>query len=321
MKMSKAVEGFFLYGQSGAYSSATITYQKYYLPRICAFLHDPEIEKITLEDLQRYMVWLKTDYVPRRFNTNDKRPLSGSAMANHWKCIRGFFRWANTSLNLPRPDLNLVKPKCNDMNIVRPFTREEVDLLMKATETSSKVETRNGRNYFIRNPHALRSKVMILILLDTGMRVGEFVRLTYGDINVELGEIYVRPFESGLKSRPRTLRIGKVTQTEIWKWWAKERAENYADQLIFGGITRMTVQNHLRRIGVKAGVKNVHPHRFRYTFAIEFLRNGGDIFTLKELLGHSDWKMVNHYLTIAQSDTEVAHRKASPVDHWLSKRK
>lgn len=81
-------------------------------------------------------------------------------------------------------------------------------------------------------------------------------------------------------------------------------------------MSRDVLYRLLRRIGERGQVANVHPHRFRHTFAITYLRNGGDIFTLQTLLGHSTLDMVRHYARIAECDTERVHEIASPVDNW-----
>jgi len=72
----------------------------------------------------------------------------------------------------------------------------------------------------------------------------------------------------------------------------------------------------LRRLCKKAGVPLYSPHDFRHTFAVEYLRNHPNIYTLQETLGHTTLDMVRQYLVISQSDIREAHRRASPVEHW-----
>ena len=73
----------------------------------------------------------------------------------------------------------------------------------------------------------------------------------------------------------------------------------------------------MNKIGKRANVSYARSHRFLHTFAVQFLRNGGDIFTLQMLLGHSSMEMVKHYARLAAIDAEQAHRRASPADNWL----
>jgi site-specific recombinase XerD len=71
----------------------------------------------------------------------------------------------------------------------------------------------------------------------------------------------------------------------------------------------------VNRIGDRAGVSNAHPHRLRHTFAVTFLRNGGNVKTLQELLGHESLEMVMLYVKLAEQDIDGAV-KHSPVDNW-----
>ncbi len=82
------------------------------------------------------------------------------------------------------------------------------------------------------------------------------------------------------------------------------------------GLTRNGMFFVIESAGKRAGLTGVRcsPHTCRHTFAVNFLRGGGSVLELKELLGHEDLKTLQRYVTLAQSDLRIAHRAASPVD-------
>lgn len=257
---------------------------------------------------------LRTDYKPKRINGDD-RPLTEASIDNHWKTIRGFFKWAEETqiLSSKRSDLKLQRPKAVSPQIV-PFTQDEVKKLLDHAYKSD-VTKSNGRTYKIKRPNADGDNAIIMILLDTGIRVGELNRLTVGDINLDNGEVHIRPYRNGYKSRPRTVYLGARSRQAIWRYIAKLQSQRDMSKTLFD-LRGSSIRHTLRRIGKNAGVTNVHPHRFRHTFAITYLRNHGDVFTLQRLLGHSTLDMTKKYLDIVRQDVQDAHRYASPVDNW-----
>ena len=58
----------------------------------------------------------------------------------------------------------------------------------------------------------------------------------------------------------------------------------------------------------------MHPHLMRHTFAVKWLMNGGDLMSLKLILGHTDISVTQQYLHLAQSHIEVSHHRFSPID-------
>lgn len=313
MKLSQAMEGFLYDFQANGNSPRTARLYRLYLGKLAGFLEDKEVEEVTHDNLQAYMMYLRTDYKPNRLN-GDPKPLSAAALDNHWKAFRSFFGWADQVLGVDRPDLKIAQPDY-DRPVVKSFSENEIRQLVKATEFTKEYSTEKQKTIRAKRPTADRDKALVLLMLDTGLRVGEITRLTIEDIVLESGEVFVAPFGRGIKSKPRVVYLGNAAKRAMWLYLARKRANARKTEKVFE-MDDESIRSLLRRLGEKVGVENVHPHRFRHTFAIWFLRNGGDVYTLMRLLGHSSLEMSRKYLDLAEADDERAHRKASPADNW-----
>jgi integrase/recombinase XerD len=317
MKLSLAMDGFLLSLRADGYSNSTINLYQYVLDILGDYLKDPEVNKITPTDLTRYFAYLRTDYKAH----NNQGRLSGGSLQNHWKAIRCFFNWAGQDLRLrKRPDDKLKLPP-NNPKAIMPLLEEEVKALLAAAEFTQEVRPGNRQPFKMRRRTRDRDVAVIITLLDTGMRVGELGRLNIKDVDLETGNIYISPFGSSRrKTKSRVVPIGKAARRAIWHYLAGREDTQSEDPLFISELGNRvdadSVRHLLVDLGNKAGVKNLHPHRLRHTFAVEYLRNGGDIFTLQMILGHASLDMVKVYLQLAQLDTKNAHMRASPADHW-----
>lgn len=303
--LSQLIEGFVLARQADGYSPHTIEQYKWGLKLLLENTGDVPISQVTKTEIRMFLSGLQ------------KTKLSGTSIFHVWKSIRALYKWASVEFEIKRPDLDIHAPP-HEYEAVIPFTQDELKLLIKSVEftapdSSGKFKGRSAERAF-----ASRDKAILLLLLDTGIRAGELERLKKSEVDLISGVIQIHPFMSGKKSRPRTIPIGTSTRKALWKYFA-EREQKDGPAFIgkFGeAVTAHGLIQLLRRMGARAKVSGVHPHRFRHTFAITYLRNGGDIFTLQRMLGHASLDMVRHYLNLAMTDDTNAHRKASPVDNW-----
>ncbi|HSW63409.1 MAG TPA: tyrosine-type recombinase/integrase [Dissulfurispiraceae bacterium] len=316
MRLSKGIEGFKIDALSKGYSPLTLAAYVSALTALVKLMQDPQVEDITESDLKAWMGYLRNQYKPVR---SDNGLLSTASLHRYWKALRSFFRWAHEELGTARPDLVLQMPKYNHKEVI-PFSEDDVQKLIKACELTSPARPANRAAYQTRRPSASRDKALVLVLLDTGVRAGECCRLRVDDVNLSTGEVQVRPYRFG-KTRPRVVLIGKTARKLVWRY-LQERGDDLSGSaplfITDDGreMTRYTIGSLIARLGKRAGVTDCHPHRFRHTFAIQFLRNGGDVFSLQRLLGHATLEVVKHYLNLAKADDESAHRRASPADNW-----
>ncbi|MDR3577239.1 MAG: site-specific integrase [Anaerolineaceae bacterium] len=196
--------------------------------------------------------------------------------------------------------------------IIPRFTLEECQRLLHACEWSNESHCANRKAFTQKRIENKRSLAIILTLLDTGIRASELCGLKNGDIGSE----YIKVLGKGDKERE--IPLSERTREVIKQYVASRK---FTSNMVFTSedgnpMDRFCLSNMIDRIGITAQVPDTHAHRFRHTFAINFLRNGGDPYALKAILGHTTLEMVERYLDMTREDLLLQHQKASPVINW-----
>lgn len=318
MKLSHACTGFLLHKSAESKSERTISGYKAQLALLTAYLHDPEIADLDTAALRAFLAWLRTDYhSPRPIAAPEH--LSPKTLRNYWITLRSFVTWAMAECGIP-DILKTLEPPEYQAPEIDPLTETDVQAVLQATQHTRPSKTENGHvSYKMRRPTARRDRALILFLLDTGLRASEVARLHVDDVDLTTGAVIVAPHNSARKSRPRTVYLGNTARKALWRY-ITARSPSGPGPLFSThdgkSVGRCGIRFICRRLGEKAGISHCYPHRFRHTFALNFLRNGGDIFSLQRLLGHTSLDMVRRYLRLVQDDVADAHRRASPADNW-----
>lgn len=167
----------------------------------------------------------------------------------------------------------------------------------------------------------MRDRAIVLLLLDTGLRVSELAGLRGcdlrpdGSVKVTGKGVLERIVPVGIAARQallRYLRAGQRLEPEE----PILRAERGGQPLDAKGI-----QSIFKRLKTRAGIPGrCSPHLLRHTFARAYLVNGGDAFSLQRMLGHATLDMVKRYVALADADLVARHRDASPADRLLGRR-
>jgi site-specific recombinase XerD len=168
------------------------------------------------------------------------------------------------------------------------------------------------------HPSEMRNQTIFMLLLDTGLRIGELINLKLDDIHMEDG--YLKVLGKGKKER--IVPIGSNAQKVMQRYLFRHRNRNNdgVNDLVFLSVygqplTLNSMKLMFRRLARLSGVSRLHAHLCRHTFATRFLINGGDVFILQQILGHSSLEMVRNYVNLASSQITLQHRKFSPLDH------
>jgi integrase/recombinase XerD len=303
LTFSQALTGYLLDANARHLSSHTIADYLTTFKFFQAYLaEDPPVEEITIEQVSGFLA---------------SRIVSNKTILNYHIGLSAFFTWAIRARLVDESPMGRVPRPKPEQRVIEDITKEEIQAMLSLMD-KSRVYSRPGKR---ESSHALmhadRNKSMLFLFLDTGVRVSEVCTLKICNCNLKLRRIMV--FGKGAKERtiPFSARTGQL----LWRYLSTCRKEARLNDLLF--VTKnglpMTPKNILdtfSELGERAGVHNVHPHRFRHTFAINYLRNGGDPFVLQAILGHTTMEMTRHYLLIAKRDLDNGHLVASPIDNW-----
>jgi integrase/recombinase XerD len=159
----------------------------------------------------------------------------------------------------------------------------------------------------------LRDHLVLLLLLDTGLRISALRGIRVGD--VDLRDRRIQVLEKG--QRERIVPFGFQSLRWLRRYLSAARLGQ--DDHLFPGrngrpISRKRIDEIVKAYALAAGVRRgrVSAHDMRRAFAREFLGNGGDLESLRQLLGHSSYAMVKRYAELASDVVAEKHRQASP---------
>ncbi|MHB2025883.1 MAG: tyrosine-type recombinase/integrase [Elusimicrobiota bacterium] len=216
--------------------------------------------------------------------------------------IRCFLGFLARERMIPQNPIQLVEKPRVDRKLIRPLSMEQARLLLDQC---------NQKRY---DEHRLWT-VMVLIL-DTGLRISEVINLRKDAINFQAGVLRVM----GKGGKEREVPFGINTKRALWNYMGR-RGDIPGQDLFFvsrygGKGCRYLFGKEFRRIGRQAGIEGVRvsPHTMRHTFATQYIMNGGDAFSLQQILGHSTLDMVKVYVGLANRDVAKLHRQFSPMD-------
>jgi site-specific recombinase XerD len=141
-----------------------------------------------------------------------------------------------------------------------------------------------------------RDEAMIRLLLDCGLRVSELCALTVDGVDLDQGMALVR----GKGNKVRPVYFGARTTRAVDRYVRARSSQRWShlDALMLtqrGAMSPDGARERIKLRGLQAGIDNLHPHRFRHTFAHDFLMNGGQERDLKRLAGWTSDVMLERY--------------------------
>jgi site-specific recombinase XerD len=294
------------------HTQATLGWRRRATGKLLWFLQTNGHEWCGTSELRGFLSYLTRGHQEgggRWGNARFNRPVSARTVKDYHGCLRALFNWmVNDGVIETSPMARIASP-IHRPDQVQPFTHEQVLALLEAAR---------------RSREALRNEAILLLALDVGLRASELCQLCVKDIDINNRMCRVL----GKGNKHRTLYFGRTTAKALWRYLREEerQPEDPVFCSFFGRrqpMDRNGFRLLMRRLGQVAQIRVVRcsPHTLRHTFAISFLRAGGNIWSLKEILGHTQLHQSLLYAAVSEADVEAQQRMFSPADRFTQSRR
>jgi integrase/recombinase XerC/integrase/recombinase XerD len=274
MTLPQAVDFFLLDQRLRGSTEKTIAGYRGFLGLFVTWLAGYEIYmpvELTLHHVQRYQL-----YIGGRQCDNKPQPLTRRTVRTYMLHIRVFLAFLHKRGLMSEPiHLYIQLPK-TEKPMIEILTDEESICLLSS---------------FDNDENADRDRAVVCLMLDCGLRLSEVAGIRVGDINRDAG--YVKVIGKGRKTRivPIGRKVMELLQEYIY--------HRPVGPTLFA-MTSNAIAQMMKRTKNKTGIARLHAHLLRHTFATNYLIHGlGDVYELSRILGHSDLKITEGYLQLA----------------------
>jgi site-specific recombinase XerD len=277
-------------------SAKTVTWYSEMLGDYVKFLHTTNRESALAE--------LNAETVREFILHEQSRNLSPFTIQGKVRALKAFSSWLCNEGYTPDNVLARIKLPRVPQKIIEPLKNSEIDALLSIQNPLTALGSRNT--------------AILMTYLDTASRLSEICNVLYGDAHIEKGYLKI----TGKGNKERIVPIGSLTQKVLWRYVIHFRPEPLGESNNYLFLTSdgkrlqpNAVRLLLRRWGKNAGVTRLHAHLLRHTSATNFLLHRcGDIYRLKQILGHNTLQMVDRYVHYASAEDAIRHQQSSPVD-------
>ena len=306
-------EGFLFEQDCRGNSRATIQYYDGNITRFIAYLEeqglDTDTSSISKEQIQKYILYLRnTKKWAKTAHIKSGEYLVSKSIQTYIRALKAWAAWMESEGYVEEGTSVMIKLPKATKRLKEILSEEEIQDIMKFLEAKPE-------NHY-------RDLLIIMILLECGLRLEEVTKLKLKNIDLKQNTMKVL----GKGDKERIVSYGVNLQRTIFKYINQERPEpaNKRVESLFlkndgTAITQDTVKQLFRRIKEKTEMDKLHPHLCRHTYCTMYLANGGDIFSLKMSTGHESFEILNNYVHLANSISNIKNKSLSLLDEMKLK--